>query len=172
MLNIIRFIKTDRLTSEQQFLERIKDNQGIILKLVSLYMSDSEEKRDLYHEILLQAWKAWPAFRGDAKFSTWLYKISLNTIFTQKRKLQNIDYLDSLEAVSPVIDHKSNQEENSILLKKAIRFLAETDRALITLHLDGYEHPEIAEIMGISINHVAVKLHRIKQLLTKILNPE
>jgi RNA polymerase sigma-70 factor (ECF subfamily) len=160
------------LTSEEQFLNSIRENQGIILKLVSLYMSDEEEKKDLYNEILLQAWKAWPSFRGDAKFSTWLYKISLNTIFTQKRKVQKIEYTDSLETISPMIYAKPNQEENSHLLKTAIRLLAETDIALITLHLDGYDHPEIAEMMGISINHVAVKLHRIKQQLIKIINPE
>jgi RNA polymerase sigma-70 factor (ECF subfamily) len=72
--------------SEQDFLAAVKSNQGIIFKLVGLYAADTEEKKDLYQEVLLQAWKSWPSFRGDAKFSTWLYRICLNTILTQKRK--------------------------------------------------------------------------------------
>lgn len=76
--------------SETQFLELVKQNQGIIFKLVGIYAADSEEKKDLYQQILLNAWKGWPNYRGEAKFSTWLYRICLNTIFTLKRKTNRI----------------------------------------------------------------------------------
>ncbi|MBL0358075.1 MAG: hypothetical protein IPP72_14940 [Chitinophagaceae bacterium] len=89
--------------SQKEFLEQVRNNQGIIYKLVGLYAGDREEKKDLYQEILLQAWKAWPSFRGEAKFSTWLYRLSLNTIFTQRRKASKIDYLESLETVAPAV---------------------------------------------------------------------
>jgi RNA polymerase sigma factor (sigma-70 family) len=157
--------------SETQFLEQVRNNQGIIYKLVALYAADAEEKKDLYQEVLLQAWKAWPAFRGDAKFSTWLYRICLNTLLTHKRKNHPVDYKESLEPVSPAIPHQSVQREDSVNLYKAIRRLAETDRALVSLHLDGYDNNEIAAILGISANHVAVKLHRCKQQLAQLLNP-
>ncbi len=155
--------------SETQFLEQVRASQGIIYKLVALYAADPEEKKDLYQEVLLQAWKAWPSYRGDAKFSTWLYRICLNTILTQKRKNNPVEYKESLEPVSPSVEHSSIQQENSVSLRKAIRQLAETDRALISMHLDGYENNEIAEVLGISANHVAVKLHRCKQQLTNLL---
>ncbi len=155
--------------SETQFLEQVRASQGIIYKLVGLYAADPEEKKDLYQEVLLQAWKAWPSFRGDAKFSTWLYRICLNTLLTQKRKNNPVDYKESLESVSPVIEHSSIQQENSMSLQRAIRQLPETDRALISLHLDGYDNSEIANILGISGNHAAVKLHRCKQQLTNLL---
>jgi RNA polymerase sigma factor (sigma-70 family) len=157
--------------SEQQFLEQVKQNQGIIYKLVGLYAGDAEEKKDLYQEVLLQAWKGWPMFRQESKFSTWLYRVSLNTIFTHKRKKQPVEFIDSLEEISPAVQHGSVQKENSVRLQQAIRKLAETDRALIAMHLDGYENPEIAAVLGISNNHVAVKLHRIKDQLANFLTP-
>jgi RNA polymerase sigma-70 factor (ECF subfamily) len=155
--------------SEVQFLEQVRQNQGIIYKLVSLYANDPEEKKDLYQEVLLHAWKGWPSFRKEAKFSTWLYRICLNTIFTHKRKKHPLDYKDSLEEISPVIPNSSVQKENTLRLQQAIRHLSETDRAIISMNLDGYENAEIGEMLGISSNHVAVKLHRIKEQLSNLL---
>jgi RNA polymerase sigma factor (sigma-70 family) len=155
--------------SETKFLVQVRENQGIIYKLVGLYASDAEEKKDLYQEVLLQAWKAWPSFRGEAKFSTWLYRICLNTILTQKRKTNLVDYKDSLESISPSVQHSSIQKEEAAGLQKAIRQLGETDRAIISLHFDGYDNSEISEILGITANNVAVKLHRCKQQLTNLL---
>jgi RNA polymerase sigma-70 factor (ECF subfamily) len=155
--------------SEAKFLEQVKQNQGIIYKLVGLYASDEEEKKDLYQEVLLQAWKGWPSFRQESKFSTWLYRVCLNTIFTRNRKKQPLDYKDSLEEISPVVQSSSIQQEDAVHLRQAIRKLSETDRALISLHLDGYDNGEIAELLGISNNHVAVKLHRIKEQLSNLL---
>jgi RNA polymerase sigma factor (sigma-70 family) len=151
--------------SETQFLDQVRQNQGIIYKLVSLYATDAEEKKDFYQEVLLQAWKGWPAYRQEAKFSTWLYRICLNTIFTLQRKKQRVDYKDSLEAFSPAVQNKTVENEDAVRLHLAIRQLQETDRAIISMNLDGYENSEIGEIMGISNNHVAVKIHRIKQQL-------
>ena len=155
--------------SETEFLQQVRENQGIIYKLVGLYASDSEEKKDFYQEVLLQAWKAWPSFRREAKFSTWLYRICLNTILTLKRKTSPVDYKDSLEAISPSVQHSSIQKEDAAGLQKAIRQLSDTDRAIISLHFDGYDNSEISEILGISGNHVAVKLHRCKQQLANLL---
>ncbi len=155
--------------SEAEFLEQVRQNQGIIYKLVGLYANDTEEKKDLYQEILLQAWKAWPAFRQEAKFSTWLYRICLNTILTQKRKPHRLDYKDSLENISPAVHNSAVHNEDVVRLRLAIRQLPETDRAIISMNIDGYENAEVAEMLGISNNHVAVKLHRIKQQLGNLL---
>lgn len=151
--------------SETEFLKQVRENQGIIYKLVALYANDAEEKKDLYQEVLLQAWKGWSNFRNDAKFSTWLYRICLNTIFTNRRKKQVVDYKESLEDIAPAVHNGIMQKEDAARLQQAIRRLSETDRAVISLNLDGYENAEVGEILGISTNHVAVKLHRIKQQL-------
>ncbi len=155
--------------SETQFLQQVRQNQGIIYKLVSLYAANEEDKKDMYQEVLLQAWKAWPRFRGDAKFSTWLYRVCLNTLLTHSRGKNRIEYKESLVPVSPTVENNSVKNQEAQRLHLAIRQLAETDRAIISLHLDGYENGEIADISGISNNNVAVKLHRIKQQLANVL---
>jgi len=155
--------------NESLFLEQIRSNQGIIFKLVSLYVNDAEDKKDLYQEIILQAWKGWPAYRSDAKFSTWLYRICLNTILTQQRKKNMVHYKESLESIAPSVHNMAEQNEDAAQLRHAIRQLSEVDRAIISMNLDGYENAEIGEILGISPNNVAVKLYRIKQQLVKLL---
>ncbi len=155
--------------NETTFLEQVRQNQGIIYKLVSLYANDAEEKKDLYQEVLLQAWKGWHTFRQESKFSTWLYRICLNTIFTQQRKKHRVEYKESLEAFSPAIQNGVFINEDVVRLRQAIRQLSETDRAIISIHLDGYENSEVADMLGISNNNVAVKLHRIKQQLGNLL---
>ncbi len=157
------------MLDEPIFLDQVRQNQGIIYKLVAIYANDAEEKKDLYQEVLLQAWKAWPQYRQEAKFSTWLYRICLNTILTQKRKPQKIDFKESLEAIAPAVANGSVQKEDTVRLQLAIRQLSETDRAIISMHLDGYDNGEVSEMLGISLNHVAVKLHRIKQQLVNYL---
>jgi RNA polymerase sigma factor (sigma-70 family) len=158
--------------TEASFLALVNENKGIIFKLVSLYAVDNEEKKDLYQEILLQAWKSVKSFRHDAKFSSWLYRLCINTILTQRRKSIPIDYTDSIETIQ-VTD--CSHHDNSIdfeLLKTSIRRLPEVERAIISMHLDGYDNAEIAECMGISRNNVAVKIHRIKQQLTNFIKSE
>lgn len=137
----------------------------MIRRLAMLYAADREEHKDLCQDIIYHAWKGIKSFRGDAKFSTWLYRVGLNTIFTVKRKQQRIDYRDedTLPEMMADEDHEHRMQRQA--LYKAIRNLPETDRAIISLHLEGYNHQEIAEITGITANHTGVKIHRIKNEL-------
>lgn len=134
-----------------------------------MYAADAEEKKDLYQEILLQSWKSWKNFRNESKFSTWLYRISLNTILTQKRKASIVEYKDSLDQYNDALQVDASNNQTIKTLQLAIRRLAETDRAIISMHLDGFENAEIAGTIGITNNNVAVKLHRIKQQLANYL---
>lgn len=154
---------------EKEFLEEIRANQGIIYKVVALYAADPEEKKDLYQEILLQCWKGWPNFRKEAKFSTWLYRISLNTVLSSLRKKTFLVYSDDIPD-HHLADDQILEQEDSKALQQAIRNLTDVDRALIMLHLEGYQNGEIAEMMGISDNNLAVKLYRIRQRLAHLLN--
>jgi len=160
------------MQQEAIFLDQVQKNKGIILKLVGLYANSEVERNDLYQEILYQAWKGFASFRGDSKFSTWLYRISLNTILTAQRKSNRIEYRESIADTSLTDAGEEATRENARILRQAIRRLPETERAIITLHLDGYANPEIAEIMGITINNATVKLHRIKNLLINQLQPQ
>jgi RNA polymerase sigma-70 factor (ECF subfamily) len=153
--------------SEKEFLSQLKEHQNIIYKLVHLYATSEEDKKDLYQEILFQAWKTFPSFRGEAKFSSWLYRLSLNTIFTILRKTNRIKYTDTFKYEEQLTTPSANDEKER--LYKAIRTLPETDRAVVSLHLDGYDNNEVGELLGITPNLVGVKLHRSKQQLTTLL---
>lgn len=153
--------------SEKVFLSKLQEHQRIIYKLVHLYAVDEEDKKDLYQEIVLQARKAFPRFRGESAFSTWLYRLCLNTIFTLKRKVNRVEYTDTLQYEDRPTDAAHNDDAE--LLYTAIRTLNEADRAIISMHLDGYSNAEIADCMGLSLNSVGVRLHRIKQQLATIL---
>lgn len=151
--------------SQQAFTRLIEENKGIIFKVIRLYVSDREEEKDLYQEILFQSWKSYERFNGLSKFSTWLYRVSLNTVLTYTRSSRNKVFED-VEATGLSVDDSGKQDETEALYV-AIRQLNEVDRMIITLHLDGYDNEEIADITGLTKNNVAVKLHRTKDTLIK-----
>jgi len=157
------------MSNEAEFLDHIEKNRGIIYKVINLYANDLEDKKDLYQEVVFQAWKSHANFRADSKFSTWLYRVSLNVSMTHLSKSKKMTTVK--ENTNPA-DHEERFElsERAEILYCAIRNLNELDRGIIMLHLDGYNNTEISEISGISKVNTGVKLHRIKQQLTSILN--
>lgn len=155
--------------TEKTYLQKIEEHKGIILKVVNLYADDLEDRKDLYQEIILQSWHAYPRFEGSSKFSTWLYRISLNVALTFLNKRKKVE--KSKEgATSEIFSEPQELSERADFLYRAIKQLAEIDRSIIMLHLDGFSNTEISEIMGISKGNTHVKLHRIKQQLATILN--
>jgi len=151
---------------QNDYMELIQANEGIIHKVIGLYVDYEEDRKDLYQEILLQGWKSFQRFEGASKFSTWLYKVALNTVlnFHKKRKKK-------AEAELPVPQPTTaTPQEDHELLYQIIRSLNEVDRMLITLHLDGYKNKEIAEITGMTQNHVNVKIYRIKEQIIEKFN--
>lgn len=151
---------------EKEFTTQIEQNRGIIFKVIRLYVNHAEDERDLYQEIIFQAWKSYERFEGRSKFSTWLYRISLNTVLTFRRRPDVVESREDLTGLHIAAPGVSDEAE---ALYTAIRKLNEIDRMIITLHLDGYDNEEIAEIAGLTKNHLAVKLHRIKENLIKTL---
>ncbi len=150
---------------DKEFTELIDQNRGIIYKVIRLYVNHEEDERDLFQEILFQAWKSYPRFAGQSKFSTWLYRVGLNTVLTFKRRPQLVTPLEDLTSLNVAND--GTYADESEALYHAIRDLNELDRMIISLHLDGYENEEIADITGLTKNNTAVKLHRIKEALIK-----
>ncbi|MCU0397107.1 MAG: sigma-70 family RNA polymerase sigma factor [Cyclobacteriaceae bacterium] len=154
---------TDR---EKEFTDLMNQNRGILFKVIRLYVNHPEDEQDLFQEIHLQAWRSFERFNGLSKFSTWLYRVSLNTVLTFKRRAILVKPAEDLENIGGVHEPHTRTDESEVLYL-AIRELSEIDRMIITLHLDGYENEEIADISGFTKNNVAVKLHRIKEALTK-----
>lgn len=155
--------------TEKSYLQKIEEHKGIILKVVNLYADDLEDRKDLYQEIVYQSWSAYARFQGNSKFSTWLYRISLNVALTHLNKRKKRSEIEETKSAEPYfVPHELS--ERADFLYRAIKQLAEVDRSIMMLHLDGFENTEISEITGLSRSNTNVKLHRIKQQLSKILN--
>jgi RNA polymerase sigma factor (sigma-70 family) len=160
---------------EDEFLLFLNENLGVIHRICRIYFPDRpEEREDLYQEILYQAWKSYPGFRGDAKFSTWLYKIGLNTAIVHFRKIKRrpdrSDVTDRLLEI-PDSSGSANGSDHAETLMQAVKTLSPVDKAIVSLYLEDYSYEEIAQTMGISRSNVSVRLVRIKnQIAQKIKN--
>lgn len=158
---------------EAEFVTLINRHIGMIYKVCNIYCQDPEDRRDLFQEIVLQLWKGYPSFRQQAQFSTWLYRVALNTAISNFRKtIKSPRSLSLADAGIDIPDPEALIEGNEKLksLYKAIEQLSAIEKAIILLHLDGCTYNEIAAIAGISNNNVGVKLNRIKSKLEKIIS--
>jgi RNA polymerase sigma-70 factor (ECF subfamily) len=160
---------------EKEFVQVISQNQGIIHKVCSIYCDSEEDRRDLFQEILAQLWKSFPSFRNESKFSTWMYRVALNTAITSfKRSKRQPDQtgldIGTFQLAEEEYDHET--EEQLKLLHKAISQLSGIEKSIILLFLENKKYEEIAEITGITQNYVRVKMNRIKNKLKKHMNLE
>lgn len=152
---------------DEQFLEMIRQNEGIIYKVTSFYTDLEHPLGDLYQEVVLNLWKAFPSFRGDSKYSTWIYRIALNTCVSfYRRSKKNISYVDISMDIPDVVDNNEEIQE----LYKLINRLGKIERALVLLYLDDKSYKEIAEITGLTVTNVATKISRIKDKLRDMSN--
>ena len=155
----------ERIEVDKQFMEMIRQNEGVIYKVASFYADREQPLGDLYQEIVLNLWKGFPSFRGDSRYSTWIYRIALNTCVSFYRKSQRrISYVDVSEDVPETVTNNEQLQELYNLINK----LGKIERALVLLYLDDKSYKEIAEITDISVTNVATKLSRIKEKLKRM----
>lgn len=161
----------------QQFEAIIAANNGILYKIGRSYTNNRVDFEDLYQEMLVQLWQALPSFREEAKLSTWLYRVCLNTALTyQRRQRQPHTHEASEQLLAQLPDdsdaerqHRAEREQQLDRLYQAIYQLPQIDRAIILLHLEKKKYADIAHIMGLKANHVGVKINRIKKTLQQLL---
>lgn len=157
---------TDKIA--EQFVQLIEQHQKLIWKVAAVYCSESETRKDLSQEIILQLWKSYRKYDPKYKFSTWAYRIALNVAISSYRSKSNRQKTkhDFLKQSEWITWQAPNWEEDAIeRLYQCIGTLKPLDRALIILYLDGHTGEEVAEIMGITLSNVSTRVHRIKQLL-------
>ncbi|HWG52056.1 MAG TPA: sigma-70 family RNA polymerase sigma factor [Gemmatimonadaceae bacterium] len=166
---------TDR---ELQFLTLVRQNDARLHRICRVYAGGNDEQRDLLQEILLQLWRSLPSFAGASSPDTWLYRVALNTALTHARRdparretaLEDEIAVDDAPAdvTDAGLDVRARQEQ----LHAAIARLDPVNKMLMAMYLDERSYREIADVIGITENHVGVKLHRIKQALARQLTRE
>ena len=133
---------------ESQFLQLIGQHQGIIHKICRLYRDSPEDREDLCQEIVFQLWRSIATFEGTSQFSSWMYKIALNTaIASFRRKKPDITYTSNLPD-QPFVQYDPGDQHERLL--EALKQLNDADKALMALYLDDFSYREMAEITGIS----------------------
>lgn len=163
----------------REFVERLHEHQRIVHKVCAVYAGGPEEREDLFQEIAVQLWRAYPSFRGDSSFATWAYRVALNTALFRRRSAaarpreKSSTEVGEIAATSPGPEGREGRDgpgalevrEDVRLLHECIRELRELDRAIVLLHLEGRPHAEIASVTGLSTGNVDVRVHRIKRTL-------
>jgi RNA polymerase sigma factor (sigma-70 family) len=151
--------------AERGFLEVLGRHEQLINKVIRIYAVDSEDRRDLFQEIVYQLWRSYGSFRQESQVSTWIYRVALNTAITSLRKVKrepaHTELDEQLVTTSGSFD-TTDRTEQVQQLYSAIRSLGKVDRAVIMLYLEELSYKEIAEILGLTEDNVGVKLNRIK----------
>jgi len=140
-------------SSERKFVELLQKHQNIVHKICSLYTNDSDAHKDLFQEITIQLWKAYPKFRGDSKFSTWMYRVGLNTSITLYRKSLRRVESQNIEALAYKLSYEEyddTRDEQLKLIYTAVHKLNDIDKGIIFLYLENKNYREISETLGIS----------------------
>ena len=155
------------MNKKEIFIAAIKNNEGFIFKIASLYTNNTDDKNDLVQEIIYQLWKSYDTFNQKSNLSTWIYRVALNVAIYQlkvsKKRVLTVP-IESQVLIYDEIDNKEIEEKWQIF-KQQIDNLNLLDKGIVMLYLDNKSYDEIAEIIGISTSNVGTKLSRIKEKL-------
>jgi RNA polymerase sigma factor (sigma-70 family) len=159
-------------TKETQFLQLLNENKGILFKICKIYQDNADDRNDLLQEMTLQLWLAFDSFRGESKFSSWMYRVSLNTAIVffkkQKRRPDSEQLPNNFEQIEDN-QYGGEKEERLALFYKAVQQLNKIEKALIYLYMENQTYEEIADNLGITALNARVRLNRIKNRLKEII---
>lgn len=153
---------------ERLFLEMLDAHKSVIAKVCCVYTSPTADFDDLYQETVTNLWLGFDKFRGEAKISTWIYRAAINTCITWVRRNKRYNNNVAIENDMPIKVDDSNKMADYRRLHAMISQLLPLEKAIITLWLDEKSYDEIASITGLTKANVAVKLHRIKEKMSKM----
>lgn len=156
---------------QKEFVKQVNENQRIIHKICKIYTDNPHDHEDLFQEITIQLWKSYPSFRGEAKFSSWMYRIGLNTALALFRKRdRQVSTCQETSVENLKIAHEEHHEDDRLkLMYDAIHQLSDVEKALIMMFLDDKPYKEIAEILGITEGNARVKMNRAKEKLKTLI---
>ncbi len=156
---------------EKQFEALIRENELLIHRVCKMYAFAEDDRQDLFQDIVIQLWRAFPKFEARSKFSTWLYRIALNVAITSLRRQKN--FIDSYEPsqLPQYIDDPANgeaEEERLNQLYKTIEQLNKVEKAIVMLYMEEKTYQEMEEILGINQGNLRVKMNRIKEKIRQL----
>jgi RNA polymerase sigma-70 factor (ECF subfamily) len=170
-------IEMAKLGDRDAFGELVAQHQHEVFTLAVRLMRDRDLAADVSQDAFIRAWRAMPKFRGDAKFSTWMHRITVNTAWTHrsKQKRVTVDPLDSMTAepqastLDPV--RAGEAASASPRIEEALMQLSASIRVVVVLK-DVYDwsHSEIGDHLGISVTAAKVRLHRGRKELRQLLD--
>lgn len=154
---------------EKEFLSLIQENIGIIYKIILMYSNTNEYREDLKQEIIFQLWKSYPSFNHQSLFTTFMYRVSLNTGINYYKK-ENKNKYESIDLYCNTLDATPDRHRELEAFYAAIYLLAPLEKAIIFYYLEGFDYSEISLKTNLSEGNIRVKMYRIKEKLKNILN--
>ena len=153
---------------ENAFILLVRQNERVIYKVCSFYVSEEFPMADLYQEVVCNLWLAYPKFRGESAFSTWIYRIALNTCISGMRKAKRRPQSIPIAELQDVLPGPKDMSDDIKEMYRLIYQLKVLDRAIVLLWLEEKSYQEIADIAGLTVNNVATRLKRAKDKLKQM----
>ena len=154
---------------EKEFARLINDHKALIHKVCRIYAYSVADRQDLFQEIVINLWKAYPKFKGLSQFSTWMYRVAINTPITILRRQK--DFITSFEPdqlPSEITEENDAGEEQWHELNQAITQLNEIEKSIVMLYMEDCSYEEMEDILGITQGNLRVKMSRIKDKLRQL----
>ncbi|MCL6219219.1 RNA polymerase sigma factor [Zunongwangia pacifica] len=155
--------------SEDFYIKYIVPHKGIIIKLCRAYTDNEFDFEDYFQEVCLQIWKSKNNFKSQSKWSTWVYRITLNVCMTMLKKQKKHTEINKMIQNDISTESEAFSNEELQMLYAAIRKLPEIDKAIIVLYLEDKSYKEIAEVSGMNISTIGARINRIKVKLKTII---
>jgi len=159
-------------STETAFLKLVNQHKGILYKASRIYADSTEDREDLQQEILIQLWKSYQTFKGNSEFSTWMYRVAINTAITflKKEKQRTTHHTDSSNYFEfQHEEYNPSKDKQLEVFYKAVQELKPLEKAIIFYFMEGLSHKEIGHNMGLSEGNARVKLNRTKEKIQQII---
>ena len=153
----------------ETFEQILENNKEKIYRICKTYAVSTLEPQDLFQEVIFTIWKSLSTFKGNSSIDTWIYRITLDVCLRSKQKSEKTYkktlQLESIQFIPVEIPIENNQQEKYNALTSCISELNSENKLIIILYLEELKYKEIAEITGLTENHIAIKMKRIKKIL-------
>ncbi|AZB00584.1 RNA polymerase sigma factor [Chryseobacterium joostei] len=158
--------------TETAFLKLVNQHKGILYKASRIYADSIEDREDLQQEILIQLWKSYQSFKGNSEFSTWMYRVAINTAITylKKEKQRSGNHTDAPHHFEvQQEDYNPTKDKQLEIFYNAVQELNSLEKAVIFYFMEGMSHKEIGSNLGLSEGNARVKLNRTKEKIQQII---